>query len=97
MNFAICMVLLVCIAVVQSRLRLEVPASTRITIGTVLVVLSALLTWYFTVTDIALPGTDATVADLRIMIQECQEQIPRNQKCVIDLQVHPDTEPVDKD
>lgn len=37
-----------------------------------------------------LPGTDATTVDAVDMIQECQKTLPRNQKCVIDLMVHPD-------
>ena len=39
---------------------------------------------------IPIPGTDATTGDAEDMIQECEKTLPRNQKCVIDLMVHPD-------
>jgi hypothetical protein len=37
-----------------------------------------------------LPGTDATIKDMRDMISECQVDLPRSQKCVIDIMVRPE-------
>lgn len=38
----------------------------------------------------ALPGTDATRYDLKEMVEECEVDIPRNQNCVIDINVRPE-------
>lgn len=38
----------------------------------------------------ALPGTDATRYDLKEMVEECEVDLPRNQNCVIDINVRPE-------
>jgi len=37
-----------------------------------------------------LPGTDATMTDVRAMINECEVDLPRSQNCVVDIMVRPE-------
>jgi hypothetical protein len=47
--------------------------------------------------SVPLPGTEATVVNIKEMISECQADLPRNQNCVIDIGVRPDDVNVDKE
>lgn len=40
-----------------------------------------------------IPGTDATRADVIAMLEECERDLPRNQRCVIDISPRVDTNP----